>query len=216
MSSNQFQILPIQNKIDSNIDDPYNRRFYKKQTSTIKNDFKTIGNYVKLKTSNIKEKVKKRAFYYSMLKNRIPIINWLFLGYNFKSNLLNDLISGFTVGIMNLPQSMGYALLANLAPVNGLYMSFFPLLIYAVFGTSKHIAIGTIAIISLMSGEVIQNMADQYGKQLKYANNSSSNLTDFQDDIMKYKVYVASSLSLYVGIIQIAMVSGYNDFNTIY
>ena len=160
--------------------------------------------------------LKSKEFYKKFIQNRFPIIKWLFLGYNFKSNLLNDLISGFTVGIMNLPQSMGYALLANLAPVNGLYMSFFPLLIYAVFGTSKHIAIGTIAIISLMSGEVIQNMADQYGKQLNYANNSSSNLTDVQDDIMKYKVYVASSLSLYVGIIQIAMVSGYNDFNTIY
>jgi MFS superfamily sulfate permease-like transporter len=100
---------------------------------------------------------------------------------------------------------MGYALLANLAPVNGLYMSFFPLLIYALFGTSRHIAMGTIAIVSLMSGEVIETMADQFEKQLM-AQNSSSNLTNFADEIYKYKVSVSCSLSLFVGLTQIIMV----------
>lgn len=43
---------------------------------------------------------------------------------------------------MNIPQGMGYALLATLTPVNGLYISFFPVLIYGMLGTSRHLAIG--------------------------------------------------------------------------
>jgi SulP family sulfate permease len=53
-----------------------------------------------------------------------------------------DVFSGFTVGVMNIAQGMGYALLANADPVNGLYVSFSPLLIYAFLGTSKDVALG--------------------------------------------------------------------------
>lgn len=55
---------------------------------------------------------------------------------------MSDVISGCTVAIMHIPQGMGYALLANLPPVTGIYMAFFPVLMYIIFGTSRHNSMG--------------------------------------------------------------------------
>jgi hypothetical protein len=84
---------------------------------------------------------KQRSFYVKFLYEHLPILDWL-PKYNFKSLLIADVFAGLIVGIMNIPQGMGYALLANLEPVNGLYISFFPLIIYAFLGTSRQLAIG--------------------------------------------------------------------------
>lgn len=130
------------NKFDSNTDDPYNRRFYKLEKTSLTNDLQNFKKCGMKYFSELKNNLKRRSFYKSILYKRLPIVQWLFIEYQFKLYLLNDIISGFTVGIMNIPQSMAYALLANLPPVHGLYMSFFPLFAYAIFGTSKHVAIG--------------------------------------------------------------------------
>ncbi len=61
-----------------------------------------------------------------------------------------DLIAGLLVGIMLVPQAMGYAMLAGLPPVVGLYASTIPLVVYALLGTSRHLAIGPVAIVSLL------------------------------------------------------------------
>lgn len=57
---------------------------------------------------------------------------------------MSDVISGCTVAVMHIPQGMGYALLANLPPVVGIYMAFFPVLFYVIFGTSRHNSMGMI------------------------------------------------------------------------
>ncbi len=95
-------------------------------------------------------KFKQRSFYTKILYEHLPILDWL-PKYNLKSFLIADVFAGLIVGIMNIPQGMGYALLANLEPVNGLYISFFPLLIYAFLGTSRQLAIGKIKSFVLFS-----------------------------------------------------------------
>ncbi|SHE62025.1 sulfate permease, SulP family [Fodinibius roseus] len=61
-----------------------------------------------------------------------------------------DLNAGLTVGIMLIPQGMAYAVLAGLPPVYGLYASIVPLVLYAVFGTSRQLAVGPVAMVSLL------------------------------------------------------------------
>lgn len=61
-----------------------------------------------------------------------------------------DLAAGITVGVVLIPQGMAYALLAGVSPVYGLYASLVPLLIYSLFGTSRHLAVGVVAIDSLI------------------------------------------------------------------
>ncbi|UYV65130.1 SLC26A2, partial [Cordylochernes scorpioides] len=70
--------------------------------------------------------------------------------YKIKECLLSDVIAGFTIAILQIPQGMAYGLLASVAAINGLYVSFFPILVYILMGTSRHISLGTFSIISMM------------------------------------------------------------------
>lgn len=82
------------------------------------------------------------------IKNFVPIADTL-SSYN-KSLFKGDLNAGVTVGIMLIPQGMAYAILAGLPPVYGLYASIIPLVIYAMFGTSRQLAVGPVAMVSLL------------------------------------------------------------------
>lgn len=93
-----------------------------------------------------------------MLKKFIPALEWL---PNYKrTDLSGDLSAGLIVAIMLIPQGMAYALLAGLPPVIGLYASTIPLLIYALFGTSKHLAVGPVAIVSLLVLTGVSTLAE--------------------------------------------------------
>ncbi|MBW2628899.1 MAG: sulfate permease [Deltaproteobacteria bacterium] len=78
----------------------------------------------------------------------LPIVGWL-RSYQ-RADLGPDLVAGLTTAVMLVPQAMGYALLAGLPPIHGLYAAVAPLLIYAVLGTSRHLAVGPVAMDSIL------------------------------------------------------------------
>ena len=82
------------------------------------------------------------------IKNYFPILTWL-PNYK-KEDLSGDLAAGLTVGVMLIPQGMAYAMIAGLPPVYGLYAAMIPQVIYAVFGTSRQLAVGPVAMDSLL------------------------------------------------------------------
>lgn len=93
------------------------------------------------------------------LAKYLPILDW---GRHYKGEtFVNDGIAAIIVTIMLIPQSLAYALLAGLPPQVGLYASILPLVAYAVFGTSRAMAVGPVAVISLMTAVAAGKIAAQ-------------------------------------------------------
>ena len=83
----------------------------------------------------------------------LPIFDWL---PNYRKDWLKgDISAGLTVGVMLIPQGMAYASIAGLPAVYGLYASIIPILIYALFGTSRQLAVGPVAMVSLLTATAI-------------------------------------------------------------
>lgn len=94
-----------------------------------------------------------------LLSQYLPILEW---GRTYNGSVLtNDLVAAIIVTIMLIPQSLAYALLAGLPPVVGLYASTLPLVAYAVFGTSRTLAVGPVAVVSLMTASAAGAVAAQ-------------------------------------------------------
>jgi len=91
------------------------------------------------------------------LSRYFPILDWG-RRYN-RQTLTSDMIAAAIVTIMLVPQSLAYALLAGLPPEMGLYASILPLVAYAVFGTSSALAVGPVAVVSLMSAAAVGRIA---------------------------------------------------------
>ncbi|KAI8336109.1 sulfate transporter family-domain-containing protein [Chlamydoabsidia padenii] len=94
------------------------------------------------------------------LVSLFPIATWIHR-YNL-AWLVRDLIAGITVGIVVVPQSMGYAKIAQLPPQYGLYTAFVGLVVYCLFATSKDISIGPTAVMSLLVGQSITHITATY------------------------------------------------------
>lgn len=93
------------------------------------------------------------------LRQYLPILDW---GRTYSRGALsNDLIAAVIVTIMLIPQSLAYALLAGLPPEAGLYASILPIILYAIFGTSRALAVGPVAVVSLMTAAAIGQVAAQ-------------------------------------------------------
>ncbi|MGV6811718.1 MAG: SulP family inorganic anion transporter [Brevirhabdus sp.] len=88
----------------------------------------------------------------------VPVLEW---GRQYdKNTLTNDLVAAVIVTIMLIPQSLAYALLAGLPAEAGIYASIAPIVLYAIFGTSRALAVGPVAVVSLMTAAAIGNIMD--------------------------------------------------------
>lgn len=94
----------------------------------------------------------------SRLARVLPIAGWL-PGYR-RDDLTADLRAGATVGVLVIPQAMAYAALAGVPPIAGLYAAMVSLVVYAVFGTSRFISVGPVAIDSLLTAAAVAPLAD--------------------------------------------------------
>lgn len=113
------------------------------------------------------------------LKSMIPAIGWM-KNYR-KEQLKGDIPAGLTVGVMLIPQGMAYAMIAGMPPIYGLYASTLPLIIYGLLGTSRQLAVGPVAMMSLLTAASVGALAE--------------------NDTQTYIAY-AASLALLVGILQ--------------
>ncbi|WP_417601004.1 SulP family inorganic anion transporter [Pararhodobacter oceanensis] len=92
------------------------------------------------------------------LTNYIPALDW---GRSYtRETLSNDLVAAVIVTIMLIPQSLAYALLAGLPPEAGIYASIAPIILYAIFGSSRALAVGPVAVVSLMTAAAIGQIAE--------------------------------------------------------
>jgi len=120
----------------------------------------------------------------------LPRFEWL--QHYKQTDLTGDLSAGLVVAIMLVPQGMAYAMLAGLPPVIGLYASTVPLMVYALFGSSRQLAVGPVAMISLLVFAGISDLAEPASEQ--------------------YLGFVFL-LALIVGVIQFAMGFSCGSFN---
>ena len=93
------------------------------------------------------------------LRKYVPVLEW---GRHYtRYALQNDMMAAVIVTIMLIPQSLAYAMLAGLPPEAGLYASILPIILYAIFGTSRALAVGPVAVVSLMTAAAVGQVADQ-------------------------------------------------------
>ncbi|RYP43890.1 hypothetical protein DL768_009595 [Monosporascus sp. mg162] len=117
-----------------------------------------------------------------------PFTKWIYR-YNTRW-LTGDIIAGTTLGLVVVPQALSYALLANLSPEYGLYTSFTGASLYWLFGTSKDIAIGATAVVSLLVGKT----GDRISEELPEFN---------REQIAKTHAFLAGCVLLVFGLLRL-------------
>lgn len=118
----------------------------------------------------------------SRLAQLVPIAGWL-PAYA-RGDLRSDLAAGLTTAVMVIPQGMGYAMLAGLPPIVGLYAALAPILAYAIFGTSRQLSVGPVAMDSLLVATAVGALAEAGSDQY---------------------LHIATTLAVMVGLVQLAL-----------
>ncbi|KAM6249192.1 sulfate transporter isoform 1-T1 [Spheniscus humboldti] len=149
-----------------------------------------------------------------------PVLQWL-PKYKLREYLLGDIMSGVIVGVLLVPQSIAYSLLAGQEPIYGLYTSFFASIIYFIFGTSRHISVGIFGVICLMVGQVVDREIQRAGYDLgpaalsvltdnaAYVNTTISPVNQTSQKLLCdkscYAITVGATMTFIAGVYQVAM-----------
>nr|XP_046262441.1 sulfate transporter [Scatophagus argus] len=141
----------------------------------------------------------------------LPVLRWL-PRYQLREWLLGDVMSGLIVGILLVPQSIAYSLLASQDPIYGLYTSFFSSIIYAFLGTSRHISVGIFGVLCLLVGQVVDRELALAGYLLENSNNSAALSAGRRNDsiVMEcdrscYAITVGATVTFTAGVYQVLM-----------
>ncbi|XP_072368241.1 sulfate transporter [Scyliorhinus torazame] len=138
-----------------------------------------------------------------------PAIRW-FPKYKWKEWILGDIMSGLIVGILLVPQSIAYSLLAGQEPIYGLYTSFFACIIYFLMGTSKHISVGIFGVLCLMIGQVVDRELQFAGFDIYDDSNRTGQAEMFNQSAGAcgrscFAIRIGSTLTFMAGVYQVAM-----------
>lgn len=153
-----------------------------------------------------KQCVCSRARAKALLLDSVPILKWL-PKYQIKDWLLGDMMSGLIVGILLVPQSIAYSLLAGQDPIYGLYTSFFSSIIYTLLGTSRHISVGIFGVLCLLVGQVVDRELTLAG----YLTDQSGNLTVLENstnphcDRSCYAIIIGATVTFTAGVYQVGL-----------
>ncbi|XP_072251242.1 sulfate transporter [Leuresthes tenuis] len=145
----------------------------------------------------------------------VPILKWL-PHYKLRDWILGDVMSGLIVGILLVPQSIAYSLLASQDPIYGLYTSFFSSIIYALLGSSRHISVGIFGVLCLLVGQVVDRelaLAGYLTETRSSIGNSSDVLlaglgngsSGVQCDRSCYAITVGATVTFTAGVYQVLM-----------
>lgn len=145
-----------------------------------------------------------------LLLGFFPILRWL-PRYQLKEWILGDVMSGVIVGILLVPQSIAYSLLAGQDPIYGLYTSFFAGIIYMLLGTSRHISVGIFGVLCLLVGQVVDRELAVAG----YLTDDNPNTTAVFDNVTMrpscdrscYAIVVGATVTFTAGVYQVRLSS---------
>ncbi|XP_053893762.1 sulfate transporter isoform X1 [Malaclemys terrapin pileata] len=151
----------------------------------------------------------------------LPVLQWL-PKYKLREYILGDIMSGVIVGILLVPQSIAYSLLAGQEPIYGLYTSFFASIIYFLFGTSRHISVGIFGVLCLMVGQVVDREVQRAGYDIEpsvhsglqrdmvsYVNTTTLAVNQTSQPLLCdrscYAITVGATVTFIAGVYQVAM-----------
>lgn len=141
----------------------------------------------------------------ALIIDSVPIVKWL-PRYRFKDWIIGDAMSGLIVGILLVPQSIAYSLLAEQDPIYGLYTSFFASIIYAMLGTSRHISVGMFGVLCLLVGQVVDRELTLAGYSSDTNQTTLGNVDNSTGPICDrscYAIMVGATLTFTAGVYQV-------------
>ncbi|XP_068787239.1 chloride anion exchanger [Struthio camelus] len=168
----------------------YSEKLFDEEHEKLHRYHKTFWDHLKLYFRCSPQRIKK------IVLGLLPIASWL-PAYRFKEWILSDIVSGINTGLVSVLQGLAFALLVNIPPGYGLYAAFFPVLVYFIFGTSRHISVGPFPVLSLMvGGAVVRLVPDDFSE-----NGTLVNISKIDEE----RVMVAASVTFLAGIFQLLL-----------